>query len=89
MAGPRQSQSLGRTHWPLAQPGARGTHLAAAEDVRGGDTHVEMPDDGLCLLLGLEGAVHCQAAPSPNLGPELQTEAAFMWGRKPSPTPLA
>lgn len=78
--GSRQSQSLGRTHWPLAQPGARGTHLAAAEDVRGGDTHVEMPEDGLRLLLGLEGAVHCQAAPSSDLGPELRAEAAFARG---------
>ena len=70
MAGSHQSQSLGPTHWLLAQPGACGTHLAAAEDVRGGDTHVEVPEDGLRLLLGLEGAVHCQAAPSPDLGPD-------------------
>lgn len=81
MAGSHQSQSLGPTHWLLAQPGACGTHLAAAEDVRGGDTHVEVPEDGLRLLLGLEGAVHCQAAPSPDLGQELWAEAAFARGR--------
>lgn len=62
------------------RPGARRTHLAAAEDVVLGDTHVEMPDHGLRLLLGLEGAVYREAAPSPQLGLELRTRAAVELG---------
>ena len=43
-------------------------HLIGSEDFNG-------------VMLGLEGAVHCQAAPSPDLGPELWAEAAFARGR--------
>lgn len=61
-----------RAHAPAqGGPGAHGTHLAAAGDVGRGDAHVEMLEHGLCLLPGLEGAVHRHAAPSPDLGPEL------------------
>lgn len=56
------------------RPWGNGTHLAAAEDVCVGDVHVEMPEHSLCLLPCLEGAVHPEAAPSPDLGPELQRD---------------
>lgn len=83
--GPHLSEP-GASTLAQGQQGARSTHLAAAEDVRVGDTHVEMPDHGRGLLPGLEGAVHREAAPSPNLGPELWTHAAVeRWARTQSP----
>lgn len=72
-AAPRQP----RAHTPAqGRPGMHRTHLAAAEDVGRGDAHVEMLEHGLCLLPGLEGAVHGHAAPSPDLGPELHASGA-------------
>lgn len=58
-----------------SSPGARGTHLASAEDVRAGDAHVEVPEHRLRLLPGLQGAVHPEAAPLADLGPELRGDA--------------
>lgn len=67
----------GLTRGHQGRPGAQDTHLAAAEDVCVGDTHVEVPEHSLGLLLGLEGAVHPEAAPSPDLRPELRRDAAL------------
>lgn len=50
------------------------THLAAAEDVGVGDAHVEVSEHRLGLLRGPEAAVHPEAAPSPDLGPELRRD---------------
>lgn len=50
--------TAGGAHTSPRQAWAHGTHLAAAEDVCTGDTHVEMLEHGLRLLLGFEGTVH-------------------------------
>lgn len=57
------------------------THLAAAEDVCVGDAHIEMLEHSLSLLLGLQGAVDREAAPSPDLGPELQRHGSGTEGQ--------
>lgn len=77
-----------RTHTPAqGRPGTHRTHLAAAEDVGRGDAHVEMLEHGLCLLPGLEGAVHGHAARSPDLGPELHASGAVRLQAQNLPSP--
>lgn len=65
------SLTAGGAHTPAhGRPGARGTHLAAAEDVCVGDMYVKGLSTALACC-SLEGAVRLEAAPSPDLGPEL------------------